>query len=131
MNLETVKDLQSVFKSEQRTRFGIVLLKHALANNGVWPDQVDLTGVDVQDCNIIGPVYSSFSRIGLLDKCWEMHRKSQTEGSHGREIYFYRLKNYTLAETALQRLTENFKPRQAELELAAVADAPLQQEEGR
>ncbi len=118
MSLERVKDLQSVFKNEQRCRIAIALLTAALEHGGLWPDEVNYAGLRDVDANCIGPVYSSLFRCGVLET--DRHtpeRKSKSDGARGRFIHRYQLASISLAEAALRQLRAGFQPRQQELSI--------------
>ncbi len=118
ITLEKVKDLQSVFKNEQRCRIAIALLTAASEHGGLWPDEVNYAGLRDVDANCIGPVYSTLFRCGILETDRETpERKSKSEGARGRFIHRYRITRISLVEAALRELRAGFKPRQQELSI--------------
>lgn len=90
------------FKSGSLRTVGCAIVQVALANQVVWPDEVDLAAIPPEDHNCIGTAWRTLARVGILART-QQNRRSSARQHHGRTIFKYLLANRKLAQTFLKR----------------------------
>jgi hypothetical protein len=100
--LEHVKDLQMAFKNDSIRKLACRIVQHGLDHIVLWPDEIDLEDIPVDDRNCTGSVYRWLKNSGILIRTIDF-RRSKAKDANGRTIFKYTLVNAALARTFLTR----------------------------
>lgn len=114
-HLEKVKDLQQLFKSDRLRALVQSILGVAVDKGGVWPDEVNVESVAMEDRNCIGSAWRWLCNAGLLTRTSNF-RRSQSDNAKGRTIFFHKLTSERLARLVIGKPKgEPSKPEQMKL----------------
>ena len=80
----------------------------------VWPDEIDLESIALDDRNCIGSAWRLLTKAGIVKHSGD-YRRSTAETSRGRTIFRYELASLSLAQTFLTRNGRTPTKPQAEL----------------
>lgn len=112
-----------VFKTRQMAFCAAVIMGAALRSpSEFWPDELDFSGVALEDKNCIGNTYKALIGLKLIRKTggWR-GSKATTTGRKGSPVFAYQVSAVGAMRTLLQRiqpeLAKELQP-QKELQLA-------------
>jgi hypothetical protein len=105
--LSRVMEKHAAFKHPNLTRMACAIIRAAMqSGGGCWPDDESLILAARQlsgaDKNVIGTAYRWLGNLKIMERM-NLHRKSLSKSSKGREVAQWRLRSWRLAETFLSR----------------------------